>query len=310
MALSIKQKYNIRQFLWVLGLGIVVGFLYPLVNDGWNQLDLINGTTAGLIIGALVAYLELFVFTSKLRRASFIHLFLLRVAIYMVIAFSVTLILFVTSRVILFELSFREVWYSNEFQSYLNTEYHLVLAFIFLVIFLVVFGLQLSRRLGIEDIIGFISGKYRTPKKEQRIFMFLQLDTNVFIKKSDELTFHKFLNDIIHNISDIIRLYKGKIVHYMDDQIVLVWTIRHGTQKASCVRTYFHICKEIANNAGHYQKHYGIMPSIRCALHCGTAVRAEIGEIKSEIAYFGDVLNTTSRILMKGKKNQCRRFDQ
>lgn len=303
MILTLNQKYKLKQFAWISVVATCIGFLYTLIEDGWNLAALINGSIAGCVIGIVVAYLELFVFTSKLRRASFIYLFLLRIAIYFVIALAITFNLFLLSRAIRYNLSYSEAFYSNEFQTYLKTEYHLVLVFIFIAIASSVFCLQMARKLGVENMIAFITGKYRTPKKESRIFMFIRIEgIEEMIRKSGDLAFHNFLNDFIHNISEVIMLHKGNIVHYMDDQIVLSWTIQAGIENANCIRTYFEICQEIKEGFEYYYTQYGVLPRPKCALHSGIAIRAEIGEIKSEIAYFGDVLNTTSRILFEGKK--------
>ena len=43
-------------------------------------------------------------------------------------------------------------------------------------------------------------------------------------------------------------------------------------------------------------KKYGVVPQFKAGLHCGRVTVAEIGNIKRDIAYHGDVLNTASRI--------------
>ena len=47
-------------------------------------------------------------------------------------------------------------------------------------------------------------------------------------------------------------------------------------------------------------KKFGIMPEFKAGMNCGFVTVAEVGEIKKEIAYHGDVLNTAARI-----QNQC-----
>ena len=55
----------------------------------------------------------------------------------------------------------------------------------------------------------------------------------------------------------------------------------------------------IKEKAPHYQQKYGVIPSFKVGIHCGTVVTGEIGVIKRDIAYSGDVLNTTARIQSK-----------
>jgi adenylate cyclase len=42
---------------------------------------------------------------------------------------------------------------------------------------------------------------------------------------------------------------------------------------------------------------YGFVPKLHASLHTGSVVRAEIGIVKSKIAFHGDTMNTTARIL-------------
>ena len=48
-----------------------------------------------------------------------------------------------------------------------------------------------------------------------------------------------------------------------------------------------------------YEKRYNRVPEFKAALHGGNIVVSEVGKYKSEIAYHGDVLNTTARMLSK-----------
>lgn len=41
---------------------------------------------------------------------------------------------------------------------------------------------------------------------------------------------------------------------------------------------------------------YGIVPEFKAGLHGGTAITGELGYSRREIAFMGDVLNTTARI--------------
>jgi len=303
--LTINQKYKLGQLFWTAAGGVVAGFLYTLAEDGWQLFHLVNGTAGGFLIAVSVALLELFVFSGKLRRIPFISIFILRVVVYFLLAFAVTFNLFVFSRTLRYNLSYREVLQSDEFRTYLTNEYHLVLAFCFLAIVLGVFTLQMTRKLGLSDLWAFVTGKYRTPKKESRIFMFLSLgESDTIISKTGNLNYHNFINDFIFDISNTILIHQGKIVHYMEDEIVIVWSIRNGTKNANCVRTYFDLCHEIVGYFEYYHTKYGVLPRPKCAIHAGNVIRAEIGEIKSEISFFGDVVNSTSRILSEAVRKE------
>ena len=55
----------------------------------------------------------------------------------------------------------------------------------------------------------------------------------------------------------------------------------------------------------YYLKKYDIVPGYKAGLHGGLAVTGELGYTKREIAYMGDVLNTTARI-----EEACKTFDK
>jgi len=55
----------------------------------------------------------------------------------------------------------------------------------------------------------------------------------------------------------------------------------------------------IQQNKDKYRERYGLVPSFKAGLHCGKVIAGEVGIIKRDITYSGDILNTTSRILSK-----------
>ena len=61
----------------------------------------------------------------------------------------------------------------------------------------------------------------------------------------------------------------------------------------------------IPNKKEKYLFRYGVVPSFKAGIHCGRVVAGEVGIIKRDITYSGDVLNTTSRIL-----NKCAEFNE
>ena len=54
--------------------------------------------------------------------------------------------------------------------------------------------------------------------------------------------------------------------------------------------------KIINGQASKYHEKFGILPQFKAGLHCGKVTTGEIGVIKKEIIFTGDVLNTAARI--------------
>jgi adenylate cyclase len=57
--------------------------------------------------------------------------------------------------------------------------------------------------------------------------------------------------------------------------------------------------KTIAGLKERYESKYGLVPDFKAALHYGKVIAGEIGIIKRDITFSGDVLNTTARIQSK-----------
>jgi adenylate cyclase len=54
-------------------------------------------------------------------------------------------------------------------------------------------------------------------------------------------------------------------------------------------------------NRTRYLQRFGAVPTFRAALHYGEIVAGEIGDVRREIAYVGDTLNVTARLLDAAK---------
>jgi adenylate cyclase len=98
------------------------------------------------------------------------------------------------------------------------------------------------------------------------------------------------------DISDPIIDCAGEIYQYVGDEIVVSWTIGEGLRNNNCIRCFFAMRSALARKSGEYQRTYGLVPTFKAGLHCGNVTTGEIGVIKKDIIFTGDVLNTTARI--------------
>ncbi len=78
-----------------------------------------------------------------------------------------------------------------------------------------------------------------------------------------------------------------------------MWETKEGLDNDACLACFFEIKKCIENKKDEFLNEFGIIPEFRAALHIGYSVAAEVGTFKTELAYHGKALNTTSRILAK-----------
>ncbi|MGV7225002.1 MAG: adenylate/guanylate cyclase domain-containing protein [Nitrospinales bacterium] len=164
------------------------------------------------------------------------------------------------------------------------------------------FILQVSDKFGQGVLISFLLGKYHRPKEDDRIFMFMDLKSSTtYAEKLGHIKYSQFIQDCFFDITDVISKYDAKIYQYVGDEVVLSWSIKEGIEHGHCINTFFAYDSLLKSKKNYYQNKYGIIPEFKAGLHLGKVTVAEVGEIKKELAYHGDVLNTVARI--QGKCN-------
>jgi len=160
-----------------------------------------------------------------------------------------------------------------------------------------IFILQVNEKFGQGVLLNFLMGKYHSPKEENRIFMFLDLKSSTtFAEKLGHLIYSRFIQDCFYDINDLVTTYSAKIYQYVGDEVVVSWKFEEGIYKGNCIKLFFAFDSLLKNKSEYYIKKYAVTPEFKAGLHCGNVTVAEVGEIKKELAYHGDVLNTAARI--------------
>lgn len=165
--------------------------------------------------------------------------------------------------------------------------------------------LQFNTKFGEGSMWNMIRGKYQTPKEEQRIFMFVDLNSSTTIaEKLGDETYHELLKEFFADITNPILDNKGEIYQYVGDEVVIAWKYANGIQYNRCIECFFDMKKQINQLRDKYERKYRLVPGFKAGIHCGRVVAGEVGIIKRDITFSGDVLNTTSRI-----QGKCKEFN-
>jgi adenylate cyclase len=165
--------------------------------------------------------------------------------------------------------------------------------------------LQFNTKFGEGNLFNMIRGKYQTPREEKRIFMFTDLNSSTTIaEKLGDEKYHELLKEFFADITNPILDNKGEIYQYVGDEVVVAWKYENGIQYNHCIECFFDMKKEIQRLSEKYMKRYGLVPGFKAGIHCGKVVAGEVGIIKRDITFSGDVLNTTSRI-----QGKCKEFN-
>lgn len=159
------------------------------------------------------------------------------------------------------------------------------------------FLFALSQKLGPGVLGKWLRGHYHEPREEERIFMFLDMkDSTTLAERLGNIRFSALVRDFFQDLTLPVLQTKAEVSHYIGDEAVLTWTMSAGLANANCVRIFFEFERALARRAPYYTEQYGLVPGFKAGAHCGKVVATEVGDVKSEIVFHGDVLNTAARI--------------
>ncbi len=155
----------------------------------------------------------------------------------------------------------------------------------------------ISDHLGHNVLLNFFSGRYHQPKEESRVFMFLDMKSSTSLaERLGNKVYFRFLSDYYNQLSEAIIKYKGEVYQYVGDEIVVTWKKDDGLQNHNCIRCFYAMKQSLQKKSTYFEQTYGVAPSFRAGLHLGQVTTGEIGALKKEIFFTGDVLNVTARI--------------
>jgi adenylate cyclase len=178
-----------------------------------------------------------------------------------------------------------------------NYLFWLMLIYYFFMTLMISFINQVNKKYGPGVLVPLLLGRYRHPKEEERIFMFMDLKSSTSTaEKLGHLKYSAFIRDCFMDINEVLYPFRAQVYQYVGDEIVVMWPAAEGLRERFCLRFYFACKKQFESRAEYYRTSYGLLPGFKAGLHMGKVTAVEIGEIKKDIAYHGDTLNTTARI--------------
>lgn len=166
-----------------------------------------------------------------------------------------------------------------------------------LIIVITQFYMEVREYIGPSVLANFLTGRYHRPIEEDRIFMFLDMKSSTLIaEKLGHLRYFDLLRQYYADLSDAVIEYEGEVYQYVGDEMVLTWNMNKGLQNNNCLQCFYSMKKSLQQQSDYYKKKFGVVPGFKAGMHWGRVTTGEIGVLKKEIIFTGDVLNTTARI--------------
>ncbi|UZR96540.1 adenylate/guanylate cyclase domain-containing protein [Chondrinema litorale] len=300
--LSIKQG-----IVWMLVLtlfGFIRYFHTDADADYYIDVEIINNFTVPVVLligffnGVVLTYLEAHFLNTYAHRGSLGYIIFLGILLY--ICF-VTAVLFVTYSLTVWETN-QQFTLGNLKRFFLNGTSISFIIYLLIATFIFGFFKQVDRKFGPGNLMRMLRGDFYYPKEENRIFMFLDLNSSTTIAEDlGHIRYSRLLQDCFHDVS-IVQKYKAEFYQYVGDEVVLTWNLKNGVINNNVIKAYYAFIDLLESKRDYYVKNYGLMPEFKAGVHYGKVTVTEVGDVKREIAFHGDVLNTASRI--QGKCNE------
>lgn len=314
-----KNRARLKNFIYMMASWVLAGnlfYIFRLVGIGEVSsvrllrpinfvMSTFEATAAGILIGLTFGLLDIFLEGETLRRKPFGIIILIRSLSFVVTLFVTVGVVYVISQSVFRDFTPLEA-YRNLETFYTRRSFMVIMLYGSLITVLINFTKQVSKKFGPGNLRKLLQGKYHTPLEEERIFMFLDLKSSTtHAEKLGHLRYSQLIQDCFYDLTDVVLRNKAEIYQYVGDEAILTWTIGEGLEKAHCIRAFFDYDEVLQRRSGYYESRYGLVPEFKAGVNMGPVIVAEVGEIKREIAYHGDVLNTAARI--QGKCNEFNR---
>jgi adenylate cyclase len=156
---------------------------------------------------------------------------------------------------------------------------------------------QINKKFGQGVMLPMFMGKYYHPKVEKRIFMFLDLKSSTsYAEKLGHIKYSELIQDCFSDLNLLVPKYKAEIYQYVGDEAVITWKMKNESDRINGIYFFFAFLGRIHKRADYYKDKFGFIPRFKAGMNLGDVTVAEVGDIKREIAFHGDVINTASRI--------------
>jgi adenylate cyclase len=127
--------------------------------------------------------------------------------------------------------------------------------------------------------------------------MFVDMKSSTTIaERLGHVKYFQMLKEYFYDLSSAVIDHAGAIYQYAGDEIIICWKLKDGLKKNNSIDCFFAMQRTLKMQTEKYNSRFGLLPGFKAGLHYGMVTAGEIGSLKKEIVFTGDVLNTSARI--------------
>lgn len=256
--------------------------------------NMIIAVIGGVIFGTILGLIDFYIERKFVRRSLGLEL-LVKYSLYAVAWFLlVSLARYVGVVIEARFIDNANVSYTEKFFSNLGVS---TTIYVLVMISGIGFIKQMNNKFGPGIILPMLWGKYRKPREEERIFMFMDLKSSThYAEKLGHLKYSEMIQKCFQDVNKVLPKYFAEVYQYVGDEVVLTWLRDEGLRNQNCIKFYFAFNDLLQKNKSAYENIFGLLPQFKASAHIGMITVAEVGNIKREIAYHGDTINIAARL--------------
>lgn len=261
----------------------------------WN---LIITSISSSLFGLSIGIAEVYYFTKQFKQKSFFYKLFVKTLIYVVSMITFLLATSIVNNMVEHQVGITDPLIKSNIQNFFfNWAFWSIEVYITCLIIITLLYAEFTNYIGYEVVRNFFSGKYHQPIEEERVFMFLDMKSSTTIaEKLGHVLYFQMLREYYDDLSPPIVETGGLIYQYVGDEIVVSWRISERTTNDHCIQCFNRMKERLKQHAEKYLDKYGLVPTFKAGIHSGKVTTGEIGKIKKDITFTGDVLNTSARI--------------
>lgn len=253
------------------------------------------------LVGLIVASAEAFFLKNMFRKLPIWASTLLRMTVTFILFLVVSVIVVFAYWIFRYEGELNFIQFEKDFVKniLLTPSFLMLMIDLGLLAFISILILEISDKYGPGGLRNLIRGRYNKPRKENRIFLFLDMnDSTAIAEKIGHEKYFNMLKDFFSDITEPILANAGHIYQYVGDEVVLTWK-NTNKNKRRCLNFVIQATEALKRRNKYYMDEYGVAPTFKTGIHAGDVTAGYIGIIKKDLVFSGDTLNTSARIRSK-----------
>ncbi|MCW8887086.1 MAG: adenylate/guanylate cyclase domain-containing protein [Motiliproteus sp.] len=283
---------DFRRIVLIALASSLFGLLYSLIMSEGVKIGLLNGILNGVMIGLLDT---IWIRKRRGRRLRQLPILSYVGVLTLLWTLLITINMVLTRHWLEMEHGFDLQWMRSE--AFVR---HFI--FCFFMAFIFNFILRIISFLGSGSLLNILLGRYQEPAEKQIAFVFVDVvGSSRMTEQIGDTNTQKLIGELFFELAVIVERYGGEVHRYIGDEMVITWDLSDKQQMPDILACLAHIFDIVEQQKQCNYPRFGTWADVRAGINAGRVLVSEIGDLKRELVYFGDTINTAAALQVESK---------